>query len=58
MEKELEKVNCSLKGVASILLMMSEVPSGSMVWSEWALDLLYEELKECINMLETVVGMK
>jgi len=52
MEKELEKVNYSLKGVASILLMMSEVPYGSMIWSEWALDLLYRELKECINMLE------
>ena len=35
---EIEKIANSLKGVASVLSTMSEVPKGSMIWNEWALN--------------------
>lgn len=43
---EMEETTNSLKGVASVLLTMSEVLNGSMIWNEWALHLLYKELAE------------
>lgn len=52
MNIELEKVTNSLKGVASVLSTMSEVPDGSMIWNEWALHLLYKEVAENIEKLE------
>lgn len=54
MNIEIEKVTNSLKGVASVLSTMSEVPEGSMIWNEWALHLLYKELKENIKKLEEI----
>ena len=46
----------SLKGVASVLSTMSEVPEGSMIWNEWVLHLLYKELKENIKKLEEIAN--
>lgn len=48
------KIANSLKGIASILATMSEVPKGSMIWSEWAMHLLYKELSEDIEKLEEI----
>ena len=56
MNIEIEKVANSLKGVASILSTMSEVPDGSMIWNEWALHLLYKELDENIRRLEEIAN--
>lgn len=56
MKIELEKIVNSLKGVASVLSTMSEIPEGSMIWNEWALHLLYKELNEDINKLEAVIN--
>lgn len=56
MNIEIEKVTNSLKGVASVLSTMSEVPEGSMIWNEWALHLLYKELKENIKKLEEIAN--
>lgn len=57
MNVEIEKIANSLKGVASILSTMSEVPEGSMIWNEWALYLLYKELDENIRKLEEIANM-
>lgn len=56
MNVEIEKIINSLKGVASVLSTMSEVPNGSMIWNEWALHLLYKELDENIKKLETIAN--
>ena len=56
MNIEIEKVANSLKGVASVLSTMSEVPEGSMIWNEWALHLLYKELEESIKKLEEIAN--
>jgi len=53
---EIEKIANSLKGVASVLSTMSEVPEGSMIWNEWALHLLYKELDENIKKLEKIAN--
>lgn len=53
---EIEKIANSLKGVASVLSTMSEVPKGSMIWNEWALHLLYKELDEDIKELEKIAN--
>lgn len=50
----IEKVANSLKGVASIIASMSEVPAGGIIWNEWALDLLNKELTESIEQLEKI----
>ncbi len=56
MNIEIEKVANSLKGVASVLSTMSEVPEGSMIWNEWALHLLYKELEGNIKKLEEMAN--
>ena len=56
MNIEIEKVTNSLKGVASVLSTMSEVPEGSMIWNEWALHMLYKELEENIKKLEEIAN--
>lgn len=56
MNIEIEKIANSLKGIASVLSTMSEVPKGSMIWNEWALLLLYKELDENIKKLEAIVN--
>jgi len=53
---EIEKIANSLKGVASVLSTMSEVPEGGMIWNEWALHLLYKELDENIKKLEKIAN--
>lgn len=58
MNIEIEKIVNSLKGVASVLSTMSEVPEGSMIWNEWALYLLYKELDEDIRKLEEIANCK
>lgn len=58
MNVEIEKIANSLKGVASVLSTMSEVPEGSIIWNEWALYLLYKELDEDIRKLEEIVNCK
>ena len=54
MHMQLEIIANSLKGVASILSMMSEVPEGTFVWNEWAMELLYKELSLNIEKLEEI----
>lgn len=56
MNVEIEKIANSLKGVASVLSTMSEVPEGSMIWNEWALHLLYKELDENVKKLEEIAS--
>lgn len=51
---QLEIIANSLKGVASIISTMSEVPDGSFVWNEWAMGLLYKELSKNIEQLEKI----
>ena len=58
MNVEIEKIANSLKGVASVLSTMGEVPEGSMIWNEWALYLLYKELDEDIKKLEEISNCK
>ena len=58
MNVEIEKIANSLKGVASVLSTMGEVPEGSIIWNEWALYLLYKELDEDIRKLEEIVNCK
>lgn len=58
MNIEIEKIANSLKGVASVLSTMSEVPEGSMIWNEWALHLLYKELDDNIKKLEVIANYK
>lgn len=58
MNIELEKIANSLKGVASVLSTMSEVPEGCMIWNEWAMHLLYKELSENIEKLEEIAYRK
>lgn len=52
MNVELEEIGNRLKGVASVLSIMSECPKGDIAWSEWALQLLHNELAACIGELE------
>lgn len=54
----MEEITNSLKGVASVLSTMSEVPNGSMIWNEWALHLLYKELAEDIEKLEQIANIE
>lgn len=54
MYMQLEIIANSLKGVASIISAMSEVPEGTFVWNEWAMDLLYKELSTNIEKLEKI----
>ena len=54
---EVEKISNRLKGVASVLATMGEV-NGSMVWSEWAMSLLFDELEDCINKLDDMLEDK
>lgn len=49
---EFEKIIHSLKGISCILATMSEVKQNGMQWNEWALQLLNNELIECIKNLE------
>lgn len=56
--EELETISNSLKGVSSILLMMSEAPDGSMIWHEWSLDLLYREVNSCVERLGKLNGLE
>ena len=58
MNVEIEKIANSLKGIASVLSTMSEVPKGSMIWNEWAMHLLYKELAEDIEKLEAIVHIQ
>lgn len=55
---KLENVTNALKGVASVLATMSEVSGGSMIWNEWALHILYEDVRECVEELESIVYEK
>lgn len=52
--EKLETISNSLKGVCSILLMMSEAPDGSMIWPEWSMDILYKEVSGCIEKLDMI----
>lgn len=56
MNVELEEIGNRLKGVASVLSMMSECPKGDITWSEWALQLLHNELAGCIGELEEIAS--
>lgn len=49
---EMEETTNSLKGVASVLSTMSEVPNGSMIWN------LYKELAEDIEKLEQIANIE
>lgn len=51
---ELEKTTNEIKGVASLLLMMSEVPDGDYKWHEWAFYDLFWKLEECAEKLEAI----
>lgn len=51
---ELEKATSEIKGVASMLLMMSEVPKGDYKWEEWLYYDLFLKLEECIERLEAL----
>ncbi len=55
---ELEKTTNEIKGVAGMLLMMSEIPEGEYKWSEWVHYNLYRQLEACIEKLEEMVGEK
>lgn len=55
---ELEKVSNEIKGVAAMLLMMSEIPEGTYQWSEWVHYNLFKQLEECIEKLETIADEK
>lgn len=54
MNVEIEKITNSLKGIASILFALSEVPKGTIIWNEWAMYLLNKELSEDIEKLEKI----
>lgn len=56
-ELEVEKVSNRLKGVASILSAVGEV-QGGMVWQEWGMSLLADELEDCINKLDDMLDDK
>ena len=55
---ELEKTTNEIKGVAGVLLMMSEIPEGTYQWSEWAHYNLFLRLEVCIEKLEAIVDRK
>lgn len=55
---ELEKTTNEIKGVAGMLLMMSEVPEGIYKWGEWAHYNLFLRLEVCIEKLEAIVDKK
>ena len=55
---ELEKTTNVLKGVAAMLLMMTEIPEGTYQWSEWVHHNLFRQLEDCIKKLETIADGK
>lgn len=55
---ELEKTTNEIKGVAGMLLMMSEIPEGVYKWGEWVYYNLFLQLEACIEKLETIVDGK
>ncbi len=55
---ELEKATSEIKGVASMLLMMSEVPKGDYKWEEWLFYDLFLKLEDCVERLETLYEPK
>ena len=52
---ELEKTTNEIKGVAGMLLMMSEIPEGTYQWGEWVHYNLFRQLEECIEKLKAIV---
>lgn len=54
---EMEKTINSLKGVAGILLAISQAPEETIVWREWVYDLLYEEVRGSVEKLEELTGL-
>ncbi len=52
---ELEKTTNEIKGVAGMLLMMSEIPEGTYQWGEWVHYNLFKQLEACIGKLEAIV---
>lgn len=52
---ELEKITNEIKGVAGMLLMMSEIPEGTYQWGEWVHYNLFKQLEESIGKLEAIV---
>lgn len=55
---ELEKTTNEIKGVAGMLLMMSEIPEGTYQWGEWVHNNLFRQLEECIEKLEAIADEK
>lgn len=55
---ELEKTTNEIKGVAGMLLMMSEIPEGTYQWGEWVHYNLFKQLEDCIKKLETIADVK
>lgn len=51
---ELEKTTNEIKGVAGMLLMMSEIPEGTYQWGEWVHYNLFRQLEKCIVKLEAI----
>lgn len=51
---DLEKTTNELKGVAGMLLMMSEIPEGTYQWGEWVHYNLFRQLEDCISKLEAI----
>ncbi len=47
-----------IKGVAGMLLMMSEIPEGTYQWGEWVHYNLFRQLEECIVKLEAIADRK
>lgn len=55
MDTEEEKLIGSLKGIASIIFMMNEVPEGGILWNEYAKQMLCEKLRKNIEILEGIL---
>ena len=51
---EMEKTLNELRGVASVLLMMSEMPKGDFQWQEWAFHNTFTKLEERIVRIEEI----
>lgn len=51
---EVEKISNRLKGVASILSAIGET-KGDMMWQEWGMSLLADELEDCISKLDDML---
>lgn len=58
MSIELEKTTNELKGVAGMLLMLSELPKGEFKWNEWVFYNMYRQLEESIFKLEAIAEDK